>query len=177
MGVFPEGVIGNYKPRDRAPSVTEYDALYISLQRERREYLQAFCGLGTRDSELYRITPADIEPNAQRVRIPGTKTAAAERWLQPPAELFEILLRRSEITPLGQPIFPRWLNVRRALEVACKRAGIARVSPNDLRRTFASWQAEAGVPEAVTASLMGRTSNQMVRRPTGLRPHRERCKA
>jgi integrase len=165
--IFPEGVIGNYKPRDRALSISEYHALYIALPPERREYLQAFCGLGTRDSELYRITPADIEPHAGRVRIPGTKTEAAERWLHPPTELFEILMRRSEVTPLGQPVFPHWLNVRRALEAACRRAGIPRVSPNDLRRTFASWQAEAGVPEAITASLMGHTSSQMVRRVYG----------
>ena len=165
--IFPEGVIGNYKPRDRALSLNEYHALYVALTPERREYLQAFCGLGTRDSELYRITPVDIEPHVNRVRIPGTKTEAAERWLQPPPELFAMLLRRSSTTPLGDPIFPRWLNVRRDLEVACKRAGIAKVSPNDLRRTFASWQAEAGVPEAVTASLMGHTSSQMVRRVYG----------
>jgi integrase len=165
--IFPEGVIGNYKPRDRALSLNDYHALFVALAPERREYLQAFCGLGTRDSELYRITPVDIEPHAERVRIPGTKTEAAERWLQPPAELFEILMRRSAVTPLGKPLFPRWLNVRRDLEAACKRAGIAKVSPNDLRRTFASWQAEAGVPEAITAALMGHTSSQMVRRVYG----------
>ncbi len=165
--IFPEGVIGNYKPRDRALTVSEYHALYLALPQERCEYLQAFCGLGTRDSELYRITPLDVEPHAGRVRIPGTKTEAAERWLEPPAELFAILLRRADSTPLGQPLFPRWLNVRRTLALACKRAGIAKASPNDLRRTFASWQAEAGVPEAVTASLLGHTSSQMVRRVYG----------
>jgi integrase len=162
--IFPEGVIGNYKPRDRALSLNEYHSLYLVLAPERREYLQAFCGLGTRDSELYRITPVDVEPHAGRVRIPGTKTEAAERWLQPPPELFDMLLRRAAVTPLGEPLFPSWVNVRRAFEVACKRAGIPKVSPNDLRRTFATWQAEAGVPEAVTASLMGHTSSQMVRR-------------
>ncbi|HEX5657149.1 MAG TPA: site-specific integrase [Polyangiales bacterium] len=162
--IFPEGVIGNYKPRDRALSINDYHALYVALAPERREYLQAFCGLGARDSELYRITPVDVEAEKGRVRIPGTKTEAAERWLPPPAELFDILLARSVSTPLGRPLFPRWLNVRRDLEAACKRAGIAKVSPNDLRRTFATWQAEAGVPEAVTASLMGHTSSAMVRR-------------
>jgi integrase len=165
--IFPEGVIGNYKPRDRALSLGDYHALYVALAPERREYLQAFCGLGTRDSELYRITPVDLEPYAGRVRIPGTKTEASERWLQPPAELFAMLLRRAENTPLGQPLFPRWLNVRRDMQAACKRAGVTPVSPNDLRRTFASWQAEAGVPEAVTASLMGHTSSLMVRRVYG----------
>jgi hypothetical protein len=51
--IFPEGVIGNYKPRDRALSLNEYHALYLVLPPEHRECLQAFCGLGTRDSELY----------------------------------------------------------------------------------------------------------------------------
>jgi len=165
--IFPEGVSGNYKPRERALSVSEYHALYCALPADRREYLQAFCGLGARDSGLYRITPVDIEPHAGRVRIPGTKTDASDRWLQPPAELFEILVRCSEITPMGEPIFPHWRNVRRDLDQACKRARIQHISPNDLRRTFASWQAEAGVPEAVTASLMGHTSSQMVRRVYG----------
>ncbi|MFM2418368.1 MAG: hypothetical protein RL385_3091 [Pseudomonadota bacterium] len=165
--IFPEGIIGNYKPRDRALALSEYHALYVALPADRREYLQAFCGLGTRDSELYRITPTDLEPHAGRVRIPGTKTEASERWLQPPAELFAMLLRRSKTTPLGQSLFPKWLNVRRDFEAACKRAGVGKVSPNDLRRTFASWQAEAGVPEAVTASLMGHTGSQMVRRVYG----------
>ena len=54
--------------------------------------------------------------------------------------------------------------MRRDLHAACERAEIAPVSPNDLRRTFATWQAEAGVPEAVTASLMGHTSSAMIRR-------------
>jgi hypothetical protein len=38
------------------------------------------------------------------------------------------------------------------------------VTPNDLRRTFATWQAEAGVPELVTAALMGHTTSAMVRK-------------
>ncbi|MFM2416619.1 MAG: hypothetical protein RL385_1342, partial [Pseudomonadota bacterium] len=165
--IFPEGIIGNYKPRERALTLAEYHAVYAALKPERREYLQAFCGLGTRDSELYRITAGDVDPTTGTVRIPGTKTDGAERWLQPPAQLFALLLRRAEITPMGEPLFPLWLNVRRDLAAACKRAKVDKVSPNDLRRTFASWQAEAGVPEAVTASLMGHTSSQMVRRVYG----------
>jgi len=165
--IFPEGVIGNYKPRDRALSLPEYQALFVALSPERREFLQAFCGLGVRDSELYRLTPADLDDGAQRVRVPGTKTDAAERWLQPPKELFGMLQARAEKLEPGDPIFPTWGNVRRDLHAACTRAGIDPVSPNDLRRTFASWQAEEGVPEAVTAALMGHTSSAMVRRVYG----------
>jgi len=162
--IFPEGVIGNYQPRNRALSISEYHQLYQAVWPDRREYLQAFCGLGCRDSELYRITPEDLDDAFERVRIPGTKTAGSERWLQPPADLWAMLTERAEHTEPGEPLFPAWSNVRRGLQVACKHAGIDHVSPNDLRRTFATWQAEAGVPEAVTASLLGHTSSAMVRR-------------
>jgi integrase len=36
-------------------------------------------------------------------------------------------------------LFRRWTNVRRDLNEACERAGIAPCSPNDLRRTCATW--------------------------------------
>ena len=37
-----------------------------------------------------------------------------------------------------------------------------RVTCNDLRRTFASWSVQAGVPAKVVANLMGHTSTRMV---------------
>src|SRR5215813_3753697 len=43
----------------------------------------------------------------------------------------------------------RWHNVRRDLTIACQRAGIRPVSPNDLRRTFASWLKQRGVDSMV----------------------------
>ncbi|MBE7450046.1 MAG: tyrosine-type recombinase/integrase [Kofleriaceae bacterium] len=42
------------------------------------------------------------------------------------------------------------------------RAGIERVSPNDLRRTYASWLVNAGVPLQQVARLLGHKSTRMV---------------
>ena len=39
-----------------------------------------------------------------------------------------------------------------------------RVSPNDLRRSFATWLAENGVGELVTSALMGHANSSMLRR-------------
>jgi integrase len=44
-----------------------------------------------------------------------------------------------------------WVNVRRDLAAACRRAGIERVTPNDLRRTFASGMKQGGEDSAVVA--------------------------
>ena len=50
---------------------------------------------------------------------------------------------------------------------ACERAGIERCSPNDLRRTFASWQVEAGVPLFPIAQAMGHKDTRMLERVYG----------
>ena len=60
-----------------------------------------------------------------------------------------------------------WPNVRRDLAVACRHAGIPRVSPNDLRRTFASWLKQRGVDSMVVARLLGHSSTAMVERVYG----------
>jgi len=52
--------------------------------------------------------------------------------------------------------------VRRDLALACKAARIRRVTPNDLRRTFASWLKQRGVDSMVVAKLLGHTSTRMV---------------
>lgn len=74
--------------------------------------------------------------------------------------------RRAREYPEG-PLFPgRWYKHKMRLDLAdkCAKASIAPVTANDLRRTFASWLANRGVPEIVTLRLMGHTSSTMVRR-------------
>jgi integrase len=84
--------------------------------------------------------------------------------LHPQTELFEVLKQRAKTTKPSAPLFPAWTNVRRDLAIACASVSIPNVTPNDLRRTFATWQAEAGVAEIVIATLLGHTSSQMVRK-------------
>ncbi len=59
-------------------------------------------------------------------------------------------------------LVPGWGKVNRDLKAACKRAGIDAVSPNDLRRTFASWLLQAGVTSSVVAALLGHTTTTLV---------------
>ena len=60
------------------------------------------------------------------------------------------------------PVVEPWSSIGRDLPAACARAGVPRVTLNDLRRTFASWSVQAGVPAKVIANLMGHTSTRMV---------------
>ena len=60
------------------------------------------------------------------------------------------------------PVVEPWTSIGRDLPDAAKRAGLPRITLNDLRRTFASWSVQAGVPAKVIANLMGHTSTRMV---------------
>ena len=169
--LLPEDLGGAYIPRDRALSQAEYSALQLAMApmrsdaaQDRRDYLTGYCNLGVRESELYRIRPDDLDLDTGMVHVRGKKTGRSDRWIPLQEDIAMVLARRAAHTPPGEAIFPPWGNARRDLRAACERADIAPVSHNDLRRTFASWLAEQGVPELVTASLMGHSSSAMVRR-------------
>ena len=53
------------------------------------------------------------------------------------------------------------------LRLACKRAGIERVSPNDLRRTHASLLRQAGIALEDIAPILGHASTEMLQRVYG----------
>ena len=54
--------------------------------------------------------------------------------------------------------------MKRMLRLACDRAGIERVSPNDLRRTPASQLRQAGISLDDVAPIFGHASTQMLQR-------------
>ncbi len=93
--------------------------------------------------------------------MPGTKTAGSDRWVPIPAPLHALLSSVLNNDRQG-PLVERWSNSRRDLAEACTRAGIDRVSSNDIRRTYASWLKNAGTDSAVVAQLLGHSSTRMV---------------
>jgi len=163
--VIPEGVIGKYTPRDRVLTLEEYRLVRAELPASRRLQFDFYLFTGARDSEPGRICVSHLHfGDAPRVEIPGTKTSAANRTVPLRPELVMALQRRVAGRAPGERLFEPWKNVRRDLRAACAKAGVPTVSPNDLRRTFASWLAERGVPEVTVAQLLGHRSSAMVRR-------------
>ncbi|MDB4962503.1 MAG: integrase family protein [Myxococcales bacterium] len=55
-----------------------------------------------------------------------------------------------------------WGSITRDLTAACRRAGVPRVTCNDLRRTFSSWLVQKHVSLWVVATLLGHASTRMV---------------
>jgi integrase len=116
---------------------------------------------GGRDSEVDAIDWEGIDWAGKRLRIPGTKTDGSDRWVPLMPALEAVLARCKQAKG---PVVGEWTNVRRDLHAACKRAGIPPCSPNDLRRTYATWLANMGTAENVLIALMGHTSSRMIRK-------------
>ncbi len=162
--LWPDALVGFYKPRTRWLTVAEYRKLYAAAFPGRRDALTAYVFTGARLSELGRIHAHHVDLEACTVRIAGTKTDEADRVVPIAPELEPVLRRLVEEHPEG-PLFRSWkpTNMRQSLARWCARAGIAPVTANDLRRTFCSWLCSAGVSELMAAKLLGHTSSKMVR--------------
>jgi integrase len=163
-----------YQPRERWLTPEEYEKLSGALADptrrthayavavRRRFWLALAVYLGGRLSEIEeRLDWSEVDLEANVLRLRGTKTAGSDRSIPIPAPLAAIL---AEVPPQERtgPVAGVWPNIRRDLTKACERAGIPRVSPNDLRRTYASWLVNAGVPLQQVARLLGHKSTRMV---------------
>jgi integrase len=127
----------------------------------RRLWLAVAVGLGARKGEVESLDWSDVDLVNAVVRNRGTKTTGSDRVTPIPAELVAELSRVPAHERVGL-VVGRWGNVGRDLPAACELAGIDRVTPNDLRRTYASWLVNEGAPLKIVASLLGHKSTRMV---------------
>lgn len=157
-----------YKPREVWLTPDQFERLAAELEPG-RELWAALAALGgMRAGEVERLRWPMVDLEAGRIKVPGTKTESARRTIPiAPALLARLDLAPGSGSGANLPVVAPWGNVRRDLAAACKRAGVPRVSPNDLRRTFASWLVQRGVPPLTVATLMGHSSSRMVEKVYG----------
>lgn len=157
--LFPKFRV-RYTPRERYLEPAEFTALLAQLLPERQKWVMVAVYTGGRASEVEALQVGEhVNLATRRLFIPGTKTTKSARKFPLPAPLAEYLAAHPSVPG---PVVRPWPNVRRDLASACKRAGIPRASPNDLRRTFASWMKQAGVDSMTVAKLLGHTTSRMV---------------
>lgn len=150
----------SYKPRQRWLKVEELCALLRNLEAHRQRWVMVAVFTGGRLSEVESLKWSDVDFDRGQIHIRGTKTAKADRKIPLHKELGELLKEHQREG--AEEVAGRWHNVRRDLRLACEKARIEPVTPNDLRRTFASWLKQAGQDSLAVGRLLGHTSSRMV---------------
>jgi len=174
-GFYPAALRGyRYEPRTRAATPEGFAALLeaerIASRRHswaipRADELCGYAFTGARQAELFAIPKNGVDLSRRVLTIHGTKTKGAVREVPILDELMPVVERR--LQTLGPMLFERvWQRqvMHRNLRSWCADAGIESLTANDLRRTYATWMAERGVPESLLLKYMGHTSSTMLRR-------------
>jgi integrase len=157
---FPELGEITHKPQ-RVLEVDEQRSLLFATPGKLKLYIVAYLQLGLRASEPWKIT--EVDWTNRYVFVNGTKTKGSKRWVPIPDELFAELLplRASGWCGFEKKHQP---NIDMTIKRAAKRAGIgADLSVNDLRGTYATHMARAGVPALTLAKIMGNSVKMLER--------------
>lgn len=186
-----KGLRGFYRPGDRWLEKPEYiDALVRHTSAntdkyriDRRDDILVYVYLGIRRREILKIRPEHVNLVKKEVFVAGTKTDDAARLLPLNDLLCEVFARRLKLVAAGKPMWTDWGSGNRDLKANWSRARKwlidqeeavgrkellmatlpARLTFNDLRRTFCSLMKAAGVPEDTCADLLGHKDVEMVR--------------
>jgi hypothetical protein len=131
------------------------------LMRSRALYCMLIAFASPRRGELEAMQWEQHIDRARGVlRVPKGKTVSRPIAIHP--QLVPWLDGFGELAEWTGPVVEPWANVGRDLPDACKRAGVPRCTPNDLRRTFASWLIQSGVSNRIVAKLLGHSTTRMV---------------
>ena len=167
--------LADSEPRERFLTRAEQLQLLAATPAPRKDYIVMYLQCGLSRSELYKIEREHCDFDRREVRVRGTKAKDRDRLLPMTPEVYDILWNRRERVPM----FDRWGNYDRELRIYAARAGftpvkvttqkwrkyrMAELSLNDLRRTFATQLAAAGVPILHLMHLMGHASTRMLER-------------
>lgn len=152
-------------PRHLTDAQTEalLAALKTDTALDRRETAIVKClyYTGIRAGELVGLDVDRWDREANTLRVIGKGNR--ERRVPVPPQLAEVLTRHMKEHPTGAgPLFRHWEggresydNILRAVKRAGRRAGIGKVTPHQLRHTFATRLVNRGVPINVIQKLLG----------------------
>lgn len=155
-----------YTPRKHHLTPDQVRQLMAEMTEEQRAWTAFVIATSARYSEAQRGEPEDFDPSLMVCRVRGTKTVGSERWapvLTQFAPLWAIVGAFWDTHGRG----PRWQAASHGIPYAAKRAGLPRTTPNDLRRTHASWLIQTGVDQGLVSRVLGHRDQTMVHRVYG----------
>jgi integrase len=155
----------------RIISLAEEIAYLANASQPLRDIARVILDLGMRPEEAFRIETANVNLTQRTIFNPFGKTAAAQRKLTMTEDVFAIMKKhmaesksRYVFVSPNDPERPIG-SVRKAHDAAVRRGCIKPpLRLYDLRHTYASRAAMAGVDLPTLAALLGHTSIQMTMR-------------
>jgi integrase len=169
--VMPEQSGAAYVPLQRALTLEQVPRLLAELGDARGATVAYIVATGAdwcAVERAERLDMGDSDRRAALMLVRGSKNR--KRWAEVPiVGPFVPLadLARGWLVRHGS--FPRWGNATRDLAAACRRAGLPRVTPRDLRRTHGQVLAEAGVPPHLIGDMLRHSDSRMAEKVYGQR--------
>jgi len=170
--VMPIAFAPEYRPRDRFLTPEELSKLLGALLADQAARAAFIVATSACWGESCRAMRVDTSEDRSTVFIRGTKRSTRLRKVPIVSEISRSLVEYALAHAKGEngPMFKPWTNVRRDLHQACDVAKIPHCSPNDLRRTCATWLRAAGASPDLIAPVMGHADSRMVERVYGRLP-------
>jgi len=170
--VLPEHSGAAYVPLERALTLEQVPLLLAQLAEGRAATCAYIIALGADWCAVERAERNDLggaDRCARLVLVRGTKNA--KRWAEVPIVTpFGELADRARGWLAQHGSFPAWGKQRvRDLAAACRRAGLPRVTPRDLRRTHGQVLADLGVPPYLVGEMLRHRDSRMAERVYGQR--------
>jgi integrase len=145
----------NYQPKETWLTDHQAQQLIARLSPERQLWVKLAVYGGLCLGEIEKLQWEHVNFVEMTMRVPGTKRRS--RWRIIPV-FPELLYAMEPFRKKTGPIVSKWGNVRRDLARAAMLAKVPRVTPNDLRRTCASWLKNKGIDSAAVAAILGNTT-------------------
>jgi integrase len=174
-----KGMFAKEEGQTRVVSVEEETAYLREASQPLRDIATVILHTGMRPEEVFRMQVRNVDLPRRTAFNPWGKTNAAKRTVPLDGDAFEVLKRRVALAQRVGSRFVFWSpggparpehkdrpisSVRKAHEAAIKRAGNGHFRLYDLRHTFATRAAQAGVDVLTLAAILGHTTVQMTSR-------------
>ncbi len=185
--ILPVGFRACYVPRNRSLAPLEAVKLLSQLRPDRAARVAWILATGSEWAPTDDARRDDVDADRTMVHVRGTKTRTRDRFVPIVMPWQRQLLEFALVHAGGTDgrLFTPWLKVHQDLAAACARVdrptasrkrteclptnpnAIPACTPNDLRRTYAQWFVQLGMPLDVLAPAMGHASTAMLQKVYG----------
>lgn len=164
--VMPVGFSAEYKPRDKYLTPDQVSRLVARLEVNHPDvaaWVAFALASAARRSELSRVLREDVSLSEHTIKIRGTKTEESDATIPIVGVLRPLVEYALAHGRHHGRLLPSWGRVRKVLATALDGMEFT-ASPNDFRRTTATWLAQSGVPLEHVSKLLRHADTRMVER-------------